>query len=162
MTTPAQVLRDAFDYHAWATTTLIDALERLGADALDGRVEGTYGSIAETLTHLVGADDRYLLRMEQPSLPPYEDLGVQPLGVLREQVAANRGRWEHTLTRLEAGDLHARIEPRDDYPGADPAETLLLLQALHHGNDHRTQVCSTLGALGLEVPDLDVWTFFGS
>ena len=65
------------------------------------------------------------------------------------------------LARLEAGDLHAAIEgDRDVAGGIDPAESLLLNQALHHGNDHRTQVCSTLGALGLEVPDIDVWTYF--
>jgi uncharacterized damage-inducible protein DinB len=37
---------------------------------------------------------------------------------------------------------------------------MLLIQAIHHGNDHRTQICSTLGALGEEVPELDGWRFW--
>ena len=36
MTTPSDVLRSMFDYHFWATETLIDHLGRLPADLLDG------------------------------------------------------------------------------------------------------------------------------
>jgi uncharacterized damage-inducible protein DinB len=36
---------------------------------------------------------------------------------------------------------------------------VLLAQAIEHGNEHRTQVCAILGAHGLPVPDLDVWTY---
>jgi len=55
---------------------------------------------------------------------------------------------------------HASILGRDDYPDTDPAESMLLIQAIHHGNDHRTQICSTLGALGLPVPEIDGWDFW--
>ena len=72
----------------------------------------------------------------------------------------HRRRWDEALVDLEAGRLSAVITGRDDYPDTDPAESMLLLQAIHHGNDHRTQICSTLGALGEEVPDLDGWTFW--
>jgi uncharacterized damage-inducible protein DinB len=161
MTSPSEVLREAFAYHAWATTTLIDALERLDAGALDSGIEGTYGSIAETLTHLVDADDRYLQRLVAVDVPPYVDHGAQPLGALRARVVEHGPRWTAMLERLDAGTLAARVDRGEDGT-IDPAETLLLLQALHHGNDHRTQVCSALGALGLDVPDLDVWTFFGA
>jgi uncharacterized damage-inducible protein DinB len=37
--------------------------------------------------------------------------------------------------------------------------TVLIAQSLHHSDDHRTQVCSILGAHGLEVPRLDVWAY---
>jgi uncharacterized damage-inducible protein DinB len=121
---------------------------------------GTFGSIAATLTHLVDSEDRYLLRLERPDLPPYEERPPQPLDVLRARTQDAAERWILALDRLELGTLHARI-PEDRIPGGlEPAETLLLLQALHHGDDHRAQVCSTLGAAGREVPDLDVWTFW--
>ena len=32
-------------------------------------------------------------------------------------------------------------------------------QAIHHGNDHRTQICTILGQNGISVGDLDVWAF---
>jgi len=68
--------------------------------------------------------------------------------------------WSAMLDRLEDGTLQARIADRPDYPDTEHAEGLLLGQALHHGDDHRAQICSTLGALGLDVPDLDVWTYW--
>lgn len=36
-----------------------------------------------------------------------------------------------------------------------------LAQALHHGTDHRSQVCTALTALGIEPPSIDVWDFGG-
>jgi hypothetical protein len=37
---------------------------------------------------------------------------------------------------------------------------MLLIQAIHHGNDHRTQICSTLGARDLPLPEIDGWDFW--
>lgn len=154
------MLRASFDRHVWATTTLIDAVEALPRERLDERIAGTYGSIAQTLTHLVDADDRYLQRLASPNLPPYEDHRSQPLAELRTRIEAHAPRWTTMLDRLDAGTLEASISGRDDYPDTSHAETMLLIQALHHGDDHRAQVCSTLGALGLDVPDLDGWTYW--
>jgi uncharacterized damage-inducible protein DinB len=158
---PAEVLRDAFAYHTWAMLTLLEGVDDLEPAQLDSRIGGTYGSILQTLTHTMDADDRYLQRLTLPEVPPYADHGTQPVAQLRERVLANDGRWNEMLDLLEKGKLHARILNRGEgYPDIDPAEGLLLNQALHHGNDHRTQVCSTLGALDLPVPDMDVWTFW--
>ena len=159
MATADDVLRASFAHHVWATLELIEALEALRAD-LDAEIPGTYGSIAQTLTHLVDADDRYLQRLTLQSLPAYEDHGAQPIAELRERMTSHAERWTEKLDQLDRGTLDATIVGHDDYPDTPHAETLLLLQALHHGNDHRTQVCSTLGALGLEVPDLDGWTYW--
>ena len=83
-----------------------------------------------------------------------------PLAQLRSEMPEHRRRWDEALSDLEAGSLHAAIRKRQDYPDTDPAEAMLLIQTIHHGNDHRTQVCSTLGALGEEVPELDGWDFW--
>jgi hypothetical protein len=32
-------------------------------------------------------------------------------------------------------------------------------QALHHGTDHRSQICTALTMLGVEPPIIDVWAF---
>jgi uncharacterized damage-inducible protein DinB len=34
-----------------------------------------------------------------------------------------------------------------------------LAQALHHGTDHRSQICTALTTLGVEPPSIDVWDF---
>jgi uncharacterized damage-inducible protein DinB len=162
MTTPADVLRSMFDYHFWATETLIDHLGGLPADRLDASVPGTYGSMIDTLTHMIDADSRYLLRLRDPNPPLADDRVGVPLKQLRSEMPAHREKWDRALSQLEAGSLHAEIRNREDYPDTDPAESMLLLQALHHGNDHRTQICSTLGALELDVPEMDVWEYWAN
>jgi uncharacterized damage-inducible protein DinB len=160
MTEPIDIVRSMFAHHFWATEKVINHLEGLPQQRLDDAVPGTYGSILSTLTHLVDADDRYLLRLTTTSLPPYEDRGPRPLATLRSELSDHKKRWSVSLDRLNAGTLQASITGRDDYPDTHDAEGLLLLQAIHHGNDHRTQICSTLGALGEVVPDLDGWAFW--
>ena len=160
MTSSSDVLRAAFDRHLWATDGLIDALDQLDPERLDASVPGTYGSILQTLTHLIDADDRYLLRMTSTELPPSEQHRTQPLGQLRDRIRENRVRWNGMLDALDAGTLDATIAAKEDYPRTEHAEALLFAQALHHGDDHRAQICSTLGALGLDVPELDVWDYW--
>jgi uncharacterized damage-inducible protein DinB len=162
MTTPNDIVRDMFEHHLWSTGSLIDHLEALPPERLDASVPGTYGSMIATLTHLIDADARYLLRLADPTpLPPGDDREGVPLATLREEVAEHRRQWGEMLDALERGELHAAIRNHPGgYPDTDDAERMLLIQAIHHGNDHRTQVCSTLGALGEEVPELDGWQYW--
>jgi uncharacterized damage-inducible protein DinB len=160
MTSSADVLRGMFEHHLWATETLIDHLERLPAEQLDASVPGTYGSMIDTLTHMIDGDSRYLLRLRDPTPPLADDRVGITLAQLRSEMPEHRRRWDVALTDLEAGTLHASILEREDYPDTDPAESMLLIQAIHHGNDHRTQICSTLGALELPLPEIDGWDFW--
>jgi uncharacterized damage-inducible protein DinB len=156
------LLDEAFAHHVWATTRLIDALEKLDPVHLDARIDGTYGSTMQTLTHLVDADERYLQRLVTPTLASIGNGDIRPLADLRAEIQEHGDRWANMLDALDRGDLHAAVVGKSDYPDTDPAETMLLVQAIQHGNDHRTQICSTLGALGLDVPDLDGWEYWTS
>jgi uncharacterized damage-inducible protein DinB len=160
MTTPNDIVRLMFEHHLWATRRLIDHLEGLSPERLDESMPGTYGPMLQTLTHLVDADDRYLQRMSGRVLGAYVDRGEVSLATLRRELDDHEARWNGYLRRLDEGSLRAAITGRGDEPDIPDAEGLLLLQAVHHGNDHRTQICSTLGALGEAVPDLDGWTFW--
>jgi uncharacterized damage-inducible protein DinB len=162
MTTPSDVLRAMFAHHVWATTRLIDALDQLDPIHLDARIDGTYGSTTQTLTHLVDADERYLQRLVTPTLVSIDDAATRPLAGLRMEIQEHGDRWSRMLDAVDGGELHAAVVGKSDYPDTDPAETMLLVQAIQHGNDHRTQICSTLGALGLDVPDLDGWEYWAS
>jgi uncharacterized damage-inducible protein DinB len=160
MTSSSDVLRSMFEHHLWATEVLIDHLDRLPAEQLDASVPGTYGSMIDTMTHLIDADARYLLRLRDPTPALAEDRVGIALAQLGSEMTEHRRGWDEALTDLEAETLHASILGRGDYPDTDPAESMLLIQAIHHGNDHRTQICSTLGALELPLPEIDGWDFW--
>jgi uncharacterized damage-inducible protein DinB len=54
------LLEDAFAHHVWATLRLVDVCLALTAEQLGTAVPGTYGSILDTIRHIVGGDSGYL------------------------------------------------------------------------------------------------------
>ena len=154
-------LRELFRYHTWATLRLIDHCQELPAEALGESVPGTAGTVLATLVHLVAAEQRYLARLpvEGPSRPMRE--GMEPaLRELRSVFAEQATRWDALLDR--GAELNVTLPAQRSWPDTPHAETLLFLQCLHHGNDHRTHICTVLGAHGRDVPDIDGWAYWAA
>ncbi|HKF76240.1 MAG TPA: DinB family protein [Candidatus Dormibacteraeota bacterium] len=148
-----------FDHHAWATLRLIDHCAAFPADQLQATVPGTYGTIERTLIHLVAADQRYLQDMDgQPASVRISERESYPLTDVRAAADLQAARWTSLVRR--APELNVTRPAYDEDPDSPHAEDLLFLQAIHHGNDHRTQICTILGAHGLEVPDLSGWAYW--
>src|SRR6266516_5898914 len=80
------LLDDAFAHHVWATTRLIDACLQLSPEQLATAVPGTYGSIIETMRHLVGGDSDYLSIMtgDRAHLIDAEQMDLPELRVAME------------------------------------------------------------------------------
>jgi hypothetical protein len=70
---------------------------------------------------------------------------------------------------IRSGDQLIEIAPRITPDEAHEAKYqnqsfrlhsgVVLLQALHHGNDHRTHIGTILGHNGLTYGDMDVWAY---
>jgi uncharacterized damage-inducible protein DinB len=151
------VLHDAFDHHVWATVRVIDACLALSPEQLDTAVPGTYGSILETLRHLVGADASYLWVLSHGHRPEIEEAGMG-LAELRAAMEANGSGWTAVVDRdLDPEEIVVRH--RDDGTDSHAPRSVRLAQVLHHGTDHRSQVCTALTSLGVEPPAIDVWDF---
>jgi uncharacterized damage-inducible protein DinB len=154
-------LSEAFQHHTWATEELIRHLRKLPDTALTATSAGVYGEVLATLSHLLGADSRYLSYLE--GTPPPRRSGpdeVRSLDELADSLRDQAVRWRIVLARL--GELDVTIPARGDRPEMPHATNLLIGQALHHGNDHRTQICTVLSANGYGTPDLDVWSYWAA
>jgi uncharacterized damage-inducible protein DinB len=152
-------LSEAFQHHTWATEKLIRHLRGLPGAALTATSRGVYGEVLATLSHLLDADGRYILYLEGTPPEPREGPDpTKPLAVLADQVRDQAVRWRMLLARV--GQLDVTIPARRDRPEMPHATNLLFGQALHHGNDHRTQICTVLSTNGFETPDLDMWTYW--
>ena len=154
---PSSPLSDAFGHHVWATIRVLDACAALDDAHLATTVRGTYGSIIDTLRHLVGGDVFYLdvLRGGEPE--PF-DKATSDIPKLRAVIEAHGPAWQ----RLVAGDLDPTtdvIEYEDNGYETHAPLGIRLAQALHHGTDHRSQVCTALTSLGIDPPAIDVWDF---
>jgi uncharacterized damage-inducible protein DinB len=151
------VLHDAFGHHVWATIRVIDACLALPPEQLDTTVPGTYGSIIETLRHLVGADASYLWVLSAGDRPEIEEADMD-LAELHTAMEESGPAWAAVVDRdLEAEEIVVRH--RDDGTDSHAPRSIRLAQVLHHGTDHRSQVCTALTTLGVEPPAIDVWDY---
>lgn len=150
------LLADAFGHHVWATLRLIDACDELSPEQMETAVNGTYGSILETM-RLVGADAWYLFRVSGERTPLIDEDHMD-LAELRTAMDRHDAAWQDVL----AGDLDPdglMVTRRDDGSETHAPMGIRLAQALHHGTDHRSQVCTALTALNVEPPAVDAWDF---
>lgn len=150
------LLTDAFAHHTWATERMIDACSDLTREQLRAPAPGTYGSIVDTFRHVVGSDGWHLSFFRDQPAPIDEGADVS-LAELRSANTSNGAAWMEII----AGQLDAEAEVVEHGDGWDfhAPLGLRLAQVLHHGTDHRSQVCTALTSFGLAPPGVDLWRF---
>ena len=151
------VLEDAFAHHVWATLRLVDTCLPLSPEQLATPVEGTYGSILETVRHLVGADASYLFSITGGRTPLIDE-DHMALPELRAAMEGHGPAWSGLLAQDIDPDAIV-VRHRDDGSETHASIAIRLAQALHHGTDHRSQICTVLTTLGVEPPGIDLWDF---
>jgi uncharacterized damage-inducible protein DinB len=148
----------------WANEQLLGRCRALTDEQLELTVPGTYGSIRNTLAHIVASEEGYLVRLLGSLLhePP---LRAQDLTTL-EGIAAHVAHVTSAVERLFAKGspdpdrvitdtpLRRAGAPRFEMAAWAPAA-----QFVYHGIDHRSQIDTILSTYGLEILDLQVWPY---
>lgn len=151
-------LSDFFKYNLWANMRLLDACATLTEAQLDATTVGVYGSIRETLHHMFGSEEGYASRFRftgdkpAPTLKEMKDFpGIE---VLRER--AQRSGAE-LIAMAEQADVYQLLHLDD---GTYDAEVIIvLIQAINHGVDHRSQISTIMTQAGVTPPCLDSWCY---
>ena len=154
---PSPLLADAFGHHVWATIRVLEACAALDDGQLATTVPGTYGSIIDTLRHLVGGDVFYLDVLCGGEPEPFSE-AESDIPTLRVVMEAHDAAWQ----RQVAGDLDPTtvvVEYEESGYETHAPLGIRLAQALYHGADHRSQVCTALTTLGIDPPAVEVWDF---
>jgi uncharacterized damage-inducible protein DinB len=151
------LLADAFAHHVWATLRLVDACLPLSPEQLETTVDGTYGSILATMRHLIGGDASYLWVLTDGHVSEVEEDRLD-LRELRAVMESNGAAWASLIAQDLDPDSGV-VRHRDDGIDSYAPLGIRLTQALHHGTDHRIQVCTALTTIGVEPPEIDVWAF---
>ena len=150
------LLDDAINHHVWATLRLIDACDALSPDQLDAPAPGTYGSILHTFRHLVSTDCWYLTFFRDEPQAISEDSQAN-LAELRAAMEANGEKWNELLAGDHDPDEDV-VELGDGWSFHSPFG-FRLAQVVHHGTDHRSQICTAMSSLGAEPPEIDLWAY---
>jgi uncharacterized damage-inducible protein DinB len=153
------LMDDAFAHHVWATLRVLDACIALPEAQLDTAVPGTYGSIIDTARHTVGADASYLFVLSGERTPLIDE-DTMDLAQLRATMEGHAAAWSSVLAeRTDPSEILERH--RDDGSETHAPVGIRLAQALHHGTDHRSQICTALTTLGVDPPPIDLWDYAG-
>lgn len=151
-------LEEIFRQNVWANGRLIEVCAALTDEQLDSApAGGTYGSIRSTLMHLVGAQDRYVDLMsgiepresvEEKDFPGWEELKghAEKSGEELVSIAA---------TKNPGDSLRRPFGPQE----LEMDASVVLVQAINHATEHRTQIKTILTELGIVPPELDGWTY---
>ena len=151
------LMADAFGHHIWATTTLLDVCLTLDDAQLATEVPGTYGSILAIARHTVGADHGYLYAITGGTHTEIDEDSMS-LAELRASMDGNGAAWAAVLAEDPDPDTDV-VRHRDDGTDSHAQLGIRLAQVLHHGTDHRSQICTALTTLGIEPPEIDVWAY---
>lgn len=152
----SSLLGDAFAHHAWATAQLIDACAALTPQQSKTQVPGTYGSIIDTLRHIIGSDTWYLSFFDARTAPPDAEKQAT-LAELRSMMTNNGTAWAELLASEIDPDVD--VVEQGDHGVLYSTVGVRLAQVVHHGTDHRSQVCTALTRQGITPPEIDVWAY---
>jgi uncharacterized damage-inducible protein DinB len=136
---------------------LTDACLPLTPEQLATSVTGTYGSIIQTLRHLVDGDAFYLYGLTGDRAHAI-DTERMDLRELQSAIKTTSAAWSQLLAQNPDPDA-ITLEQDDDGFERRATMGIRFAQALHHGTDHRSQICTALTRLGVEPPNIDVWVF---
>jgi uncharacterized damage-inducible protein DinB len=152
-------VKTMFDYSIWARDRLLMAMKDLPEEKLRQAPEnGAYGSIHDTLAHLAASEWMWVERCvgESPrDLPNGADFASLD-DLLAWWNEKHHGAMIY-LDTLTDSDLEAEVT----YVGPDNKERTrkvwhMLLQVVNHQTEHRAQIGTMLGQMGVEVPQTDL------
>jgi len=151
----ATLLTELYKHNLWANLCLFDVCAPLRDETLDTAIDGTFGTIRKTLAHITGAEESYVARMTGrerpaplPDTPRVDEMRerVQRSGEALIAIAAETD-TDRTLQFVYQGE-----------PQSVPL-SILLIQAINHATDHRSQICTTLTQQHVTSPDLQGWAY---
>lgn len=152
----ASILVKLFEHNRWANLRAIEACAGLTDAQIDATVHGTAGSVRNTLMHIAGAEQRYVMRLSGRQ-PTYSERDGWPGAEKLQQALDESGR--------ALVDLAERANPDEvlqgEYQGRPyelPVATVYV-QAINHATEHRAQIATILTQQGVEPPDFSGWAW---
>jgi uncharacterized damage-inducible protein DinB len=159
----AQDLQSLFDYSYWANQKLFDVIARLTPEQFTRTVDGTHGSIRNTMVHVLSAEWGWLSRCGGPDRgPPLNQADFPTFDSLIAVWSKVEKEMRAFLDKLRDDDLNRIVEFAigGSEKRAMPVGQLLQHSA-NHGAHHRGQVSLLLRLQGFNPENFDILLYFG-
>jgi uncharacterized damage-inducible protein DinB len=147
-------------YNNWANQQLLQACQNLSEDQLATTIPGAYGTIRDTLAHIIRAETYYLslLTGSYPQ-PPFKWEERPNLTAMTPYATQVGEALVEMAQRVRPTDL---ILEEDDDEQFHYQSLAVFIQIINHGVEHRTNVTTILNQ-GLQAPpDVDGWAYLNA
>ena len=151
-----------YDYGHWANGKLFQVISQLAPEQFTRPVGGSYGSIRNTMVHLLSAEWGWLSRCggpeRGPRLNPADYTNVESLIEVWGKVAVYVREF---LSQLKDEDLARNVEYINDRAEKRSMPLGELMQhAANHSVHHRGQVALLLRLLGYAPGNFDILVYY--
>jgi uncharacterized damage-inducible protein DinB len=154
--------RTLYEYDAWANGRTLNACAALTPEQFTRNLGNSFGSVRDTLVHIVGAQMIWLERLHgsSPAGLPKPD-GYPDMAAVRAQWADTEPTLLAYVGGLSAADLDRILEFRNARGAVirDPIGQILQHLA-NHGTYHRGQITTLLRQLGAAPIGTDMIGFY--
>lgn len=159
-TLPETTLAEFIRYNNWANQQVFEACQKLSEDRLAATLSGSYGTIRDTLKHIIEGEEFYveLLTGHRPQ-PSFQWEARPSLAEMRDYA---------TQVGNTLADAIHHIRPTDRVHEEDQGNTFhyqalaVFIQIINHGVEHRTNITTILSAEQHTPPAVDGWGYLSA
>ena len=157
-TQPESTLVEFIRYNAWANQQVLAACRNASEAQLSAKIPGAYGSIRDTLFHMLWAEGDYINRITGSRPMPSSNWEVASPSL--DEFAAYAAQTGEAFL-----DVVQRVPPTQNVHEEENGFTMdyharqLFMQVVNHGIEHRTNITTYLAGQGLPVPEIDNWGY---
>ncbi len=151
-----------YDYNAWANRRALDAAANLTPEQFTKPLGSSFGSVRDTLAHILGAEWIWLERFQGRSPASLPDVSqYSDIDTLRERWTEQEGRLLNFVGKLRQEDLDQVMEYKTLKFGVYRNPLWQSMQHLvNHGTYHRGQITTLLRQLGAQPILTDLMHFY--
>lgn len=158
---PETTLIELIRYNNWANAQILAACQNLTEEQFDTAVPGVYGTIRDTLLHMLWAEADYVGRLtgDRPYPTTFrrgQDPSLADLSAFAAPVASA------LLDAFQRIPPDHMVHEEEDGNTIDYTAQALFIQVINHGIEHRTNITTILSALDLPAPEIDGWGYLFS
>lgn len=156
-----QIIRNLYQYNAWANARILDTASQLKPDKLGAEAGLNFDTVHNTLVHILGAQWLWLMRWQSRSpsamFDPHTFADLQSIRTRWNQVESET---QDFITACTESDLTRLVKYRNfqNEEWSYPLWQQMLHQA-NHATQHRSEVAMVLSAWGYSPGSLDFLYF---
>lgn len=157
---PETTLAEFIRYNNWANQQMLEACQKLNEDQLAATMPGAYGTIRDTLEHIIDGEAFYvgLLTGNRPQ-PPFQWEARPGLAEMRDFATQVGNALVDAINHIRPTD---RVLEEDQGNKFHYQALAVFIQIINHGVEHRTNITTILSAGQHTPPGVDGWGYLSA